>query len=68
MFPVQLEVLHLLSPRQIAEMLLLPLPTPPEKDVVINQIFDFLLESPRERGLLEVLGELAYLAHGVKAL
>ncbi|KAL7405207.1 hypothetical protein ABVT39_025204 [Epinephelus coioides] len=60
-----LEVLHLLSPRQIAEMLLLPLPTPPEKDVVINQIFDFLLESPRERGLLEVLGELAYLAHGV---
>ncbi|XP_042340408.1 uncharacterized protein LOC121941647 [Plectropomus leopardus] len=60
-----LEVLHLLSPKQRAEMLLLPLPTPPEKEVVIDEVFDFLLESPRERRLLEVLQNLIYLTYKV---
>ncbi|XP_040892778.1 uncharacterized protein LOC121181061 isoform X2 [Toxotes jaculatrix] len=55
-----LEVLHLLSPKQIAEMLLLPLPTPPEKDVVINQVFDFLMKSPEN--FPEVLHYLVQLA------
>lgn len=44
-----LDVLPLLSSKQIAEMLLVPLPTPPEKDVVINRVFDFLIESHGDR-------------------
>ncbi|KAL6111018.1 mslnl [Pungitius sinensis] len=50
-----LDVLPLLSPRQLAEMLVLPLPTPPERDVVINRVFDFLLESPKREQLSEVV-------------
>ncbi|XP_074485882.1 uncharacterized protein LOC141764496 isoform X2 [Sebastes fasciatus] len=59
-----LEVLHLLSPRQIAQLLLLPLPTPPEKDVVIDRVFDFLLENPEDGKLLEVLSYLRYYIYG----
>lgn len=65
---VQLEVLPLLSPNQTAEMLLLPLPTPPEKDVVINRVFDFLLESPEDGKLINVLHYLVQLAKEVTAL
>ncbi|XP_051242522.1 uncharacterized protein mslnb isoform X50 [Dicentrarchus labrax] len=57
-----LEVLPILSPKQMAEMLLIPLPTPPEKDVVIDRVFDFLLESPEDRKLMEVLHYLVKLA------
>ncbi|KAM7419684.1 hypothetical protein PAMA_016664 [Pampus argenteus] len=60
-----LDVLHLLSPRQIAEMLLLPLPTPPEKDVVINRVFDFLAESLGNGKFEEVLHLLVQLAQEV---
>ncbi|KAM7394590.1 hypothetical protein PAMP_021381 [Pampus punctatissimus] len=60
-----LEVLHLLSPTQIAEMLLLPLPTPPEKDVVINQVFDFLADSFGNGKFEEVLHLLVPLAQEV---
>lgn len=67
-FRVQLEVLHLLSPNQTAQLLLLPLPTPPEKDVVINRVFDFLFESPEDRRLSEVLSSLVQLAREVTAL
>lgn len=66
--PVQLEVLPLLSPKQIAGMLLLPLPTPPEKDIVIDRVFDFLFESPEDARLPEVLHELLYLINKVTAL
>ncbi|XP_029355460.1 uncharacterized protein mslnb [Echeneis naucrates] len=55
-----LDVLHLLSPKQIAEMLLLPLPAPPQKDVVIRQVFDFLLTAPEN--FPEVLYHLVQLA------
>lgn len=65
---VQLEVLHLLSPNQTAELLLLPLPTPPEKDVVIDRVFDFMLESPEDRRLSAVLSSLVRLAKEVTAL
>ncbi|KAM4595297.1 uncharacterized protein mslnb isoform 3-T3 [Fundulus diaphanus] len=57
-----LEALEVLSPKQLAEMLLLPLPTPPEKDLVINTVFDFLLESPENRKFTEVLHFLVQLA------
>ncbi|XP_028270757.1 uncharacterized protein mslnb isoform X2 [Parambassis ranga] len=60
-----LEALHLLSVKQIAEMLLLPLRVPPTKDVVINQVFDFLTESPADRKFLEVLQYLVQLAKEV---
>ncbi|XP_041790221.1 uncharacterized protein LOC121604710 [Chelmon rostratus] len=59
-----LEVLHLLSPKQTAELLLLPLPTPPEKDVVIDQVFRFLTETPEE--FMEVLHYLVQLAKEVE--
>ncbi|TNN40071.1 hypothetical protein EYF80_049766 [Liparis tanakae] len=61
-----LEVLHLLTSRQISEMLLLPLPTPPEKDVVIDQVFDFLLESPGYGQFRDVLRTLRYLLYEIK--
>ncbi|XP_015820458.1 uncharacterized protein [Nothobranchius furzeri] len=48
-----LEALPVLSTMQLAQMLLLPLRTPPEKGVVINQVFDFLLESPQIIGRFE---------------
>ncbi|KAM9770399.1 uncharacterized protein mslnb [Menidia menidia] len=57
-----LEALHLLSPKQLAEILLLPLRTPPQKDVVINRVFDFLMESPKVRKFPEVLHHLVQLA------
>ncbi|KAA8595275.1 hypothetical protein FQN60_012410, partial [Etheostoma spectabile] len=53
-----LEVLPLLSPSQIADLLILPLPTPPEKDVVIDRVFDFLLESPQYKKLPDILSSL----------
>ncbi|TNM85313.1 hypothetical protein fugu_007584 [Takifugu bimaculatus] len=53
-----LEVLPHLSPNQTAELLLLPLPAPPEKDVIIDRVFEFLLESPEDRRLSEVLSSL----------
>lgn len=64
---VQLEVLHLLSPNQTAELLLLDLPTPPEKDEVIDRVFDFLLESPEDRRFSEVLSSLVRFAGKVTA-
>ncbi|KAE8300477.1 Mesothelin Pre-pro-megakaryocyte-potentiating factor [Larimichthys crocea] len=60
-----LEVLHLLTPKQTAELLVLPLPTPPEKDVVVNRVFDFLLASPKDRKFKEVLHYLVPLAKEV---
>uniref|UniRef100_UPI0037E999B6 uncharacterized protein n=1 Tax=Semicossyphus pulcher TaxID=241346 RepID=UPI0037E999B6 len=58
-----LEVLPLLTPKQTAEMLLLPLPTPPEKEFVIDRVFDFLLGSPQK--IPEVLHYLVLLAREV---
>ncbi|MEQ2169625.1 hypothetical protein GOODEAATRI_027172, partial [Goodea atripinnis] len=57
-----LEALQVLSSKQLAEMLLLPLRTPPERDVVIHNVFDFLLESPKERKVTEVLDFMVQLA------
>ncbi|XP_077575258.1 uncharacterized protein LOC144198223 [Stigmatopora nigra] len=57
-----LEVLDLLSPKQTAQLMVLPLPTPPEKEEIVREVFDFLLEDPRERKLTEVLYEAFQLA------
>ncbi|XP_029906846.1 uncharacterized protein LOC115358879 [Myripristis murdjan] len=61
-----LEVLHLLSPKQIAELLVLPLHTPAEKQVIINRVFDYLLESPNDRRFVEALRHLLQLAKEVR--
>ncbi|MEQ2272228.1 hypothetical protein XENORESO_017026, partial [Xenotaenia resolanae] len=60
-----LEAMQVLSSKQLAEMLLLPLRTPPERDVVIHNVFDFLLESPKERQVTEVLDFMVQLAREV---
>ena len=65
---MQLEALEVLSPHQTAELLLLPLPVPPEKDDVINRVFDFLTESPEERKLPEVLLHLVNMSQEVLAI
>lgn len=48
-FSNKLEVLELLAPQQIAEILELNLPTLPDKDVIINVVFDFLTQSSQEK-------------------
>ena len=55
-----------LSPEQTAELLLLPLPGLPQKDDIINRVFDFLVESPEERRLPEVLHYVVNMAQEVK--
>ena len=62
---VQLESLEALSPKQTAELLLLPLTAPPKKDEIIHRVFDFLTESPEERRLPEVLHHLVKMAQKV---
>ncbi|XP_076135694.1 uncharacterized protein LOC143118544 [Alosa pseudoharengus] len=57
-----LEVLDLLSPKQMAELMVLPLPHAQGKDEVISRVLDHLLESPVERNLPEVLGLTIILA------
>ena len=62
----QLAVLDLLSPKQTAELMVLPLPHPQGKDEVINRVLDHLLESPVERNLPEVLYHVIVLSTQVK--
>ncbi|XP_062398476.1 uncharacterized protein mslnb isoform X5 [Sardina pilchardus] len=57
-----LEVLDLLSPKQMAELMVLPLPHAQGKEEVINTVLDHVLESPVERELPEVLGHTIVLA------
>ncbi|XP_042559513.1 uncharacterized protein LOC122128789 [Clupea harengus] len=57
-----LAVLDLLSPKQTAELMVLPLPHPQGKDEVINRVLDHLLESPVERNLPEVLYHVVLLS------
>ncbi|PWA32548.1 hypothetical protein CCH79_00015043, partial [Gambusia affinis] len=57
-----LEALQVLTPKQLAEMLLLPLPDPTDKDTVMHAVFDFLLESPEDRKFTDVLHFVVQLA------
>ncbi|XP_036388707.1 uncharacterized protein mslnb [Megalops cyprinoides] len=57
-----LEALALLSPKQTAELVVLPLTGPPQKNLIINTVFDYLLESPEERNLMEFLHYLVMLS------
>ncbi|XP_031676065.1 uncharacterized protein LOC116371362, partial [Oncorhynchus kisutch] len=57
-----LSALEVLSPKQTAELVVLPLPGLPGKDVIINTVFDFLSKSPKERRLPEFLYHLSRLS------
>ncbi|KAG5276941.1 hypothetical protein AALO_G00111660 [Alosa alosa] len=57
-----LAVLDLLSPKQKAELMVLPLPHPQGKGEVVTRVLDHLLKSPVERNLPEVLNQTILLA------
>ncbi|XP_045566777.1 uncharacterized protein isoform X4 [Salmo salar] len=57
-----LSALEVLSPKQTAELVVLPLPGLPGKDVIINTVFDYLSKSPKERRLPEFLYHLSRLS------
>ena len=61
---MQVEAVMLLSPKQSAELVVLPLPA--DKDVVINAVFDYLTVSPKERGLAEFASHLVMFSGMVK--
>jgi hypothetical protein len=63
-----LSALEVLSPKQTAELVVLPLPGLPGKDVIINTVFDFLTESPKERKLPDFLYHLIRLSAEVTQL
>lgn len=58
----QIDALAVLSPRQTAELIVEDLPGLPEKSEIINVVFSYILISPEERGLLEMLEHLIMLA------
>ena len=63
---LQLETLEILSPQQTAQLLVLPLPSPEGKEVIINAVFDYLLEAPEEHQFQEVVHYTAMLAREVR--
>ncbi|CAL8285764.1 unnamed protein product [Arctogadus glacialis] len=60
-----LETLEILSPQQTAQLLVLPLPSPEGKEVIINAVFDYLLQAPEEHQFQEVVHYTAMLAREV---
>nr|XP_017212575.1 uncharacterized protein mslnb isoform X2 [Danio rerio] len=57
-----IDALPVLSPNQTAELIVETFAGLPEKSVVITTVFDYLLISPEDRGLLEILQYLIVLA------
>ncbi|XP_064172652.1 uncharacterized protein LOC135244255 [Anguilla rostrata] len=55
-------VLSLLSPRQTAELFVLPHPTLSDKKAIANAVFDFFMESPNDKKMVEFLQELLMLS------
>lgn len=60
-FAFQIDALTVLYPRQTAELIVEDLPGLPEKSEIINVVFSYILISPEERGLLEMLEHLIML-------
>ncbi|XP_077093936.1 uncharacterized protein LOC143746088 [Siphateles boraxobius] len=56
-----LETLDNLSPAQMVGLMVVDLPGLPQKEVIINRVFDHLLVSPVDRGLPDVLQNLRFL-------
>lgn len=63
----QINALVVLSPKQTAELIVEDFAGLPEKSVIINMVFDHILFSPEDRGLLEMLRYLIVLAGEVRA-
>ncbi|XP_076144404.1 uncharacterized protein LOC143126819 [Alosa pseudoharengus] len=57
-----LEALAVLSPGQVAELMVAPLPGLSDKEVVINTVFDYLAAAPADNKLPEVLQSLVTLS------
>ncbi|XP_051764545.1 uncharacterized protein mslnb isoform X3 [Ctenopharyngodon idella] len=57
-----INALVVLSPKQTAELIVEDFAGLPEKSVIINMVFDHILFSPEDRGLLEMLRYLIVLA------
>ncbi|XP_043108750.1 uncharacterized protein mslnb isoform X2 [Puntigrus tetrazona] len=58
-----IDALVVLSPRQTAELIVEDFAGLPEKNVIINMVFDHILVSPEGRGLVEMLGYLIMLTN-----
>ncbi|XP_028290266.1 uncharacterized protein mslnb [Gouania willdenowi] len=59
------EVIPVLSPKQLAELILLPLPTPPKKEEVIDAVFQYLVGTMGPNYFTEVLEIMVQLAKEV---
>ncbi|XP_026146566.1 uncharacterized protein mslnb [Carassius auratus] len=57
-----IDALVVLSPRQTAELIVEDFAGLPQKSIIINKVFDHILVSPEDRGLLEMLEYLIRLA------
>ncbi|XP_034044638.1 uncharacterized protein LOC117526697 [Thalassophryne amazonica] len=57
-----LEALHVLTPKQVTEMLVLSLQSLADKEAAVRIIFEFLLESPVDRKFPQVLEHLVNFA------
>ncbi|XP_063055736.1 uncharacterized protein LOC134449623 isoform X2 [Engraulis encrasicolus] len=58
-----MEVMGMLSPRQMAELMVAPLPRLPPKQELVDRVFDHLLTDPVERDLPQVLNHLVRFSH-----
>lgn len=63
---MQLEALRVLTPKQIAELVVLDLPGLPEKEAIVTMVFDHLTDSPDEGRLADFLRYFAMLFQMVK--
>ncbi|KAL1281634.1 hypothetical protein QQF64_000437 [Cirrhinus molitorella] len=57
-----LETLDNLTPKQVAGLMAENIPGLPEKDIIINRVFEYLLVSPADRGLRDVLQNLLFIS------
>ncbi|XP_073716201.1 uncharacterized protein mslnb isoform X2 [Misgurnus anguillicaudatus] len=57
-----IDAIPVLSPNQLAELIVEDFPGLPEKSIIINLVFDYILISPVERGLFMMLEHLIKLA------
>ncbi|XP_073670562.1 uncharacterized protein mslnb isoform X2 [Paramisgurnus dabryanus] len=57
-----IDAIPVLSPNQLAELIVEDFPRLPEKSIIINLVFDYILISPEERGLFMMLEHLIMLA------
>ncbi|KAL4624399.1 mesothelin isoform X1 [Arapaima gigas] len=62
-----LDSLEVLTPKQTAELIVRPQNGPAQKRIIVDAVFDYVLESPRGRHLEEILNSLVKLSTEVNA-